>query len=190
MTEIGPLGFECLENPADVHLAESECIAEVIDPATGKAVGENETGELVITNLGRPGSPVIRYRTGDQVRLTRERCACGRWFARMQGGILGRIDDMFIVRGNNVFPSAVEAVVRRFDEVAEFGVEVHQNGSLASVILKLEPLASVTDGMSLAQRVGTAIQETLSFKADVQIMPVGSLPRFEMKAKRFSKVMK
>ena len=57
----------------------------------------------------------------------------------MQGGILGRIDDMFIVRGNNVFPSAVEAVVRRFDEVAEFSVEVHQNGSLASVILRLEP---------------------------------------------------
>ena len=190
MTEIGPLGFECLENPADVHLAESECIAEVIDPQTGDAVEEGEAGELVITNLGRPAAPVIRYRTGDQVRLSKERCACGRWFARMLGGILGRMDDMFIVRGNNVFPSAVEAVIRRFNEVAEFGVEVYQNGSLAHVKLKLEPLPAVTDGTDLAARVGKALQETLSFKADVQVMPPRSLPRFEMKAKRFVKIVR
>ena len=187
MTEIGPLGFECLENPADVHLAESECIAEVIDPVTLKPVAEGEAGELVITNLGRPSGPVIRYRTGDQVRLGYGQCACGRWFARMLGGILGRIDDMFIVRGNNVFPAAVEAVIRRFDEVAEFSVEVYQNGSLAQVALKLEPVAGVLDGTALAERVGRALQETLSFKAEVRLMPPGSLPRFEMKAKRFSK---
>ena len=121
MTEIGPLGFECLEDPSSVHLMENQCIAEVIDPATLKKVAEGRgRGELVITNLGRIGSPVIRYRTGDQVRLTHEPCPCGRHFARMQGGILGRTDDMFIVRGNNIFPSAVEAVVRSFAEVAEF----------------------------------------------------------------------
>ena len=187
MTEIGPLGFECLENPADVHLSESECIAEVIDPQTSREVADGEAGELVITNLGRPGAPVIRYRTGDQVRLTRERCHCGRWFARMLGGILGRLDDMFIVRGNNVFPSAVEAVIRRFPEIAEFGVEVTQNASLAKVNLKLEPLPTVTDPAGLSDRVRKALQETLSFKADVQMMPPGSLPRFEMKAKRFVK---
>jgi phenylacetate-CoA ligase len=189
MTEIGPLGFECLENPADVHLMESECIVEVIDPQLLQPVKDGEAGELVITNLGRIGSPVIRYRTGDQVRLTRERCACGRWAARMLGGILGRMDDMFIVRGNNVFPSAIEAVIRRFAEVAEFGVEVRQNGSLARVKLKLEPLPTVMDQNDLAARVGKALQETLSFKAEVQMMPPGSLPRFEMKAKRFVKQM-
>jgi phenylacetate-CoA ligase len=187
MTEIGPLGFECLENPADVHLMESECIAEVIDPQTAAAVGDGEAGELVITNLGRPDSPVIRYRTGDQVRLTRERCACGRWMARMRGGILGRIDDMFVVRGNNVFPAAVEAVVRRFSDVAEYALEVYQNGSLAQVTLKLEPLPVVSDTTALAERVSRALLDTLSFKAQVQVVPCGSLPRFEMKAKRFVK---
>ena len=92
-----------------VHLIESEFIAEVIDPTTGeRAVADGETaGELVLTNLGRWGSPLIRYRTGDRVTLTRERCRCGRWFARMLGGIQGRIDDMIVIRGNNVFPSAV-----------------------------------------------------------------------------------
>ena len=187
MTEIGPLGFECLENPADVHLTETECIAEVLDPATNNPVAEGEAGELIITNLGRHGSPVIRYRTGDQVRVTRERCACGRWSARMLGGILGRMDDMFIVRGNNVFPSAIEAVIRRFDEVAEFGIEVYQSGALAQVQLKLEPVPSVIDGQGLADRVSKALQSTLSFKADVQLVACGSLPRFEMKAKRFVK---
>lgn len=188
MTEIGPLGFECVQNPADVHLTESECIAEVIDPQTHQPVGEGETGELVITNLGRPDSPVIRYRTGDQVRVVRDRCACGRHFARMQGGILGRIDDMFVVRGNNIFPAAVEAIVRRFGDVAEFGVEVHQNGALAKVKLKLEPAPTCTDAAGLATAVSKAIHDTLLFKADVELVPSGALPRFEMKAKRFVKV--
>jgi phenylacetate-CoA ligase len=139
MTEIGALGFECWERPGDgVHLIESECIAEVIDPATGREVPEGEAGELVLTNLGRVGSPLIRYRTGDHVRLTRGRkCACGRWFARLEGGILGRIDDMFTVRGNNVFPNAIEAVIRRFDEVAEFRCTVTSGGALATVAVEV-----------------------------------------------------
>ncbi len=189
MTEIGPLGFECFENPADIHLAETECIAEVIDPVTTKPVPDGEAGELIITNLGRLGSPVIRYRTGDQVQLTRKQCACGRWSARMTGGILGRIDDMFIVRGNNVFPAAIEAVIRRFDEVAEYNIEVSQNGALAQVKLKLEPMPIVIDGAALAERVGRALQSTLSFKAEVQLVAPGSLPRFEMKSKRFVKTI-
>jgi phenylacetate-CoA ligase len=188
MTEIGPLGFECLENPHDVHLMETDCIAEVIDPATLQPVAAGEAGELVITNLGRPGSPVIRYRTGDQVKLLTDRCACGRWFARMQGGILGRIDDMFVVRGNNVFPAAIEAVVRRFAQVAEFGVEVRQDGALAKVKVKIEPLPVCPDGNGLAKAVGQAIHDSLLFRADVELAPCGSLPRFEMKARRFVKV--
>jgi phenylacetate-CoA ligase len=187
MTEIGPLGFECLENPEDVHLIESECIAEVIDPATLQPV-EDGQGELVITNLGRPASPVIRYRTGDHVRILRDRCKCGRYFARMQGGILGRIDDMFVVRGNNIFPTAMESVIRRFADVAEFGVEVRQNGALAQVKVTIEPIVACTDPKALVASVGKAIHDELLFKADVELVPHGSLPRFEMKAKRFKKV--
>jgi phenylacetate-CoA ligase len=188
MTEIGALGFECWERPGEgVHLIESECIAEVIDPATGREVPEGRAGELVLTNLGRVGSPLIRYRTGDHVRLTRGRqCACGRWFARLEGGILGRIDDMFTVRGNNVFPAAIEAVIRRFPEVAEFRVTVTSGGALAHVAVEIEPAAGaqVAAG-TLATRVAAALQESLSFRADVTAVGAGTLPRFEMKARRF-----
>jgi phenylacetate-CoA ligase len=175
MTEIGPLGFECLEAPGGVHLNEAECIVEVIDPSTGQAVGEGEAGELVLTNLGRWGSPLIRYRTNDRVRVTHDKCRCGRWFARMEGGILGRYDDMIAVRGNNVFPAGVEAIIRRFAEVAEFRVNVVETSGLA------DDLA----GRGLAERVGRAVQDALSFRAAVRTVACGSLPRFEMKARRF-----
>ncbi len=183
LTEVGPHGFECAEAPGGVHLIESEFIVEVIDPRTGAAVPDDETGELVVTNLGRWGWPVLRYRTGDQARLLRERCACGRWFARMEGGILGRIDDMLIIRGNNVFPSAVEDIVRGVSGVAEFRLEVERKGPMTDLRIEIEPADGV-DGARLAARVAGAIHDRLYFKPDVRVVPAGSLPRFEMKARR------
>jgi phenylacetate-CoA ligase len=188
MTELGPVGFECLENPGGVHLAESECIPEVLDPQTLQPVADGDVGELIITNLGRVACPVIRYRTGDLVRLARGRCACGRSFARMDGGILSRRDDMFIVRGNNVFPSALEAIIRRVPEVAEFRVEAYDVGALTEIAIELEPTPAAADSRSLQQlseQVSRMIQDTLSFRAAVRTVPCGSLPRFEMKARRF-----
>jgi phenylacetate-CoA ligase len=196
MTEMGPVAFECDPSPGGLHVNEPEYIAEVIDPDTlqpraeASASDGGATGELVLTNLGRWGSPLIRYRTGDQVRLVRAKrpCACGRWFARLEGGILGRIDDMFIVRGNNVFPTAVEAVIRRFPEVAEFRLTVTEGGGLTQVRLEIEPgpgPGPSADGATLANRVAGAVQQSLSFRADVVTVPPGTLPRFELKAKRF-----
>lgn len=188
MTEIGPMSFECREAPGGLHVIESEYIVEVIDPQTGKEVPDGQIGELVVTNLGRWGSPLIRYRTNDQVRLTRGPCACGRSFARLEGGILGRVDEMFIVRGNNVFPTAVEAVLRRFAEVVEFRVNILESTALTRVKVEIEPAPEFSDPSSLCERIGRTLQETLSFKADVQAVPEGSLPRFEMKARRFVRV--
>jgi phenylacetate-CoA ligase len=185
MTEIGAMSFECPANPLSLHVIESEFIAECIDPVTLRSVPDGEIGELVLTNLGRVGSPLIRYRTGDQVRLVRGRCACGRSFARLQGGILGRVDDMFIVRGNNVFPTAVEAVIRRFAEVAEFRVTVSGHDALAQVTIEIEPLVNSADPADLARRVSRAVQEALSFRADVNAVAPGTLPRFDMKSRRF-----
>src|SRR5207244_8306504 len=85
MTEIGALGIECPENPAGLHLLETECLAEVIDPTTGEAVPTGQTGELVLTNLGRWGSPLLRYRTGDLVRIDPRPCPCGRTWIRLEG---------------------------------------------------------------------------------------------------------
>lgn len=184
MTEIGPLGFECSENPDALHLIESECIPEIIDPRTLQPVPEGESGELVITNLGRIDSPVIRYRTGDQARLVRGRCACGRSFARLEGGILGRIDDMFIVRGNNVFPSALEEIIRGFPEVAEYRVEIRDEGGLSQLRIEIEPSAACTNGDDLVDRVSRGLHRIFAFRAEIRAVPPGTLPRYEMKAAR------
>ena len=187
MTEIGPLGFECVHDPGSVHLVECDCIAEVVDPTTGRAVPAGEAGELIITNLGRIGSPVIRYRTGDQVRLTQSKCACGRWFARMEAGIIGRIDDMVSIKGNNVFPTAIEGVIRTFGQVAEFALEVHSNGALPRMVIKVEPAPGVADPQQLARQVARALEDTIALKAELIAVPAGTLPRFEMKARRFTR---
>jgi phenylacetate-CoA ligase len=188
MTEMGAVSFECLEAPGGVHVNETDFIAEVIDPATGQPVPDGKTGELVLTNLGRWGSPLIRYRTNDQVRMTREKCSCGRWFGRLEGGILGRMDDMFTVRGNNVFPTALEGVIRRFPEVAEFRVEISNGDALTEIRVDVEPVASASaDGAALVGRVAHAIQDSLNFRAQVTAVACGTLPRYEMKAKRFVK---
>jgi phenylacetate-CoA ligase len=175
MTEMGAYGYEC-QAQAGLHVNESEFIAEVIDPATGAASRE---GELVLTNLGRLGSPLIRYRTGDRVRRAEGPCACGRTFARLEGGILGRLDDMLIVRGVNVFPSAIEAIVRRFP-VEEFRIEVFRAGELDEVRLLLE----VEGGAAGALRVQEALRAGLGLRLDVAHVAAGSLPRFELKARR------
>ena len=183
MTEIGSCGFECAEAPGGLHVIESEFIPEVIEPSTGAAVPEGEIGELVLTNLGRWGSPLIRYRTGDQVRMLRRRCACGRWFARLEGGILGRTDEMLVIRGNNVFPSVIEEIVRSFDEAVEFRLVVDRGGALAQLRIEVEARAGA-DSVRLGQRVGNAVRDRLHFRPEVSIVAPETLPRFEMKARR------
>lgn len=184
MTELGPLGFECVDRPGGVHLTESECIVELIDPDSGAAVADGEPGELVVTNLGRVCSPLIRYRTGDRVCIRRERCACGRSFAWMEGGVLGRSDDMVVIRGNNVFPAAIEDIIRGFSEVAEFRMTVAEAGPLTQLEVEIEP-AVANEGDSLASRVAAAIRDRLNFRPAVRCVASGSLPRFEMKARRW-----
>jgi phenylacetate-CoA ligase len=183
MTEIGPASVECQENPAGLHVLESEFIAEVLDPVTLLPAGAGEAGELVLTNLGRWGSPLLRYRTGDLVRVDAEPCPCGRLLLRLSGGILGRTDDMIHVRGNNLYPGALEDVIRRFPEITEFRITIDQTSTLAAVGIELEP-ANAGFGPNLAQRVSQAIRDELLFRTDVKIVGPGTLPRFEMKAKR------
>jgi phenylacetate-CoA ligase len=182
MTEIGALCIECPENPAGLHLLESECIGEVIDPATGEAVPPGKDGELVLTNLGRWGSPLLRYRTGDVVRVDPRPCPCGRGLLRLDGGIRGRTDDMIHVRGNNLYPAALEAVLRRFPEVAEYRVEVDESRTMPVLRIELETVET-----SLLERVERTIRDELLFRPELTIVPPGTLPRFEMKSKRWKK---
>lgn len=181
MTELGATGFTC-QQQAGVHLIESEFIFEVIDPETGHRVPPGEQGELVATNLGRAGMPLIRYRTGDLVQIDESPCACGRTFARLPHGILGRADDMFVVRGVNVFPSAIEGVLREFSEVSEFRIEVSSQRSMAELKVLLDPLPG--QHAELADRVAARLQDRLLLRVPCEVVPPGSLPRFELKARR------
>lgn len=177
MTEMGAYGFECAAQ-SGLHVNEAEFIAEVIDPATGHAADE---GELVLTNLGRLGSPLLRYRTGDRVRVAKTPCECGRTFVRLEGGILGRVDDMLIVRGVNVFPSALEGIVRRFAAVDEFVIEVYRRGHLDEVRLLLEVSGHAAPVVAAVQE---AIRVDLGIRVEAVPVPGQSLPRYDLKARR------
>jgi len=182
-SEVGAHSFECEAQPGGTHIIESEFIVEVFDKFTGKPVAEGERGELVITNLGRWGFPILRYRTGDVVQVNTETCACGRTFARFEGGILGRADDMFTVRGVNVFPRGVENLVRRYPEVDEFRVTVRTVREMDEMEIEVE-LAEGADP-ALVNAIAQAIDSALSFRPAVRLVERGSLPRFELKARRF-----
>ncbi len=182
MTEIGPLATECEDDPDCLTVNESACIPEIIDPETGRPSIDGR-GELVITNLGRTGSPLFRYRTGDLVEADRVPHPSGRNWLRLKGGILGRTDDMLIIRGNNVFPSSIEAIVREFPDVTEFRIVVTRLREMQHIRLELEPQPG-SDAETLAQNVAATIKQRLQFQAEVTLVPTGSLPRFEMKAKR------
>jgi phenylacetate-CoA ligase len=183
MTETGPMTAECVENPGGLHVLEDRYLVEIIDPETGQPTPAGAIGELVVTNLGRTGSPVIRYRTGDLVRLDPKPCPCGRSLLRLDGGILGRSDDMIHLRGNNFFPGSLENVLRRLVDVVEYRAEVIQNGSLATLRIEVEP-APAADATAVIDRVHRAVRDTFLFRAEVAAVPPGSLPRFEMKARR------
>ena len=184
-TEIGPTGFSC-EARDGVHLIESEFFVEVLDPVTGKTAEEGE-GELVLTNLGRYGSPVIRYRTGDRVRAVRGSCRCGRTLVKLEGGILGRVDDMLIVRGVNVFPSALEGVIRRFPEVVEYRIEAYTERGMDALRCTIEP-ATGSDAAGLARAVGDAIHRDIGVRCVIDVAEPGALPRPEQKARRFARI--
>lgn len=177
MTEMGAYGFACSQQQG-IHVNEGEFIAEILGPRTGQPVQESQTGELILTNLGRWGSPALRYRTGDLVRHGGFRCPCGRSFLLLPGGVLGRVDDMLIVRGVNVYPSALANVLHRFPEVTEYRVIVTREGAMDEITLQVECPAELV----------SVIQEDLhvafSLRIPIERVELGSLPRFELKARR------
>jgi phenylacetate-CoA ligase len=180
MTEMGAYGFEC-EAQAGLHINEDEFIAEMIDPETLLPVNAGEKGELVLTNLGRIGMPLIRYRTGDLGLLSREPCVCGRTWGRLIGGVLGRADDMITIRGINVFPSAIENIVRRHPQIVEFAIEVHRQREMHELRLKVE-IKGTAD--SVIERLLQEISTDLRIRATIELVEAGTLPRFELKSRR------
>jgi len=193
MTEVGPVTYECPARHGVLHVLESAYFAEIIDTANGTPAMPGQTGELVLTTLGRTGSPLLRYRTGDLVKCgarNGERgtaCVCGRHELALEGGILGRTDDMVIVRGVNVYPSAVEEIVRAFEDVSEYRVHITEEDALTQMRVEIESTLQCADPPALAARVEKAFETTLLLRVPVSTVPPGALPRFELKAKRWIK---
>ncbi len=186
-SEVGPWGFECHRQPGGIHVDELDFICECRDPKALETVAPAKSGELILSNLNRPGFPVIRYRTGDLVCFHQEgRCACGRCFQLLQGGVLGRVDDMMIIRGVNVYPSAIESVLRSFREVAEFEGLLSQHKGMQQLDLRVElQPGSQERGAALKERIQQELRARLSLRIDVELAESGSLPRYELKSRRF-----
>jgi phenylacetate-CoA ligase len=182
-SEVGAYTFECGPQPGGIHLIETEFIAEILDPKTGDPAETGEIGELVITNLGRPCFPAIRYRTGDLVRANLAQCECERTFMRFDGGILGRADDMIVLRGMNIFPAAIENLIRQFDMVDEYRVNVYTKHEMGVLEIEVE-LATDEGAEEQIRAIQRSLTNELSLRPVVKLAERGSLPRFELKAKR------
>jgi phenylacetate-CoA ligase len=186
-TEVGAWAFDCQAQSGSIHLNELEFIFEVIDPQTGAEVGEDSRGELVVTTLNRPGMPVLRYRTGDLVELTAEPCACGRTLARIKGGVLGRADDMLIVRGVNLYPSAIDNLLRALPSIIEYEVEIRRIAGMDDLLLKIE-IRDSEPFPAVERAVLAAFRSELNIRVSVEQAVRGSLPRYEFKARRYRRV--
>lgn len=177
MTELGPTGHSCTQRDG-IHAVESEFIFEVLDERGSPAV-EGE-GELVATNLGRWGMPLLRYRTGDRVVLSREPCSCGSPYMKLVGGIRGRMDDMFTVRGVNLYPSQVEDIIRRHGHVREFVIERRRVRQMDEVALLVE----IEGPDDSTERLEADLRQALGVRLECRVVPAGTLPRSELKSKR------
>jgi len=189
MTDVGSLGIEPVHSPGELALLDAQCIPEIIHPETLKPASLGETGELIMTSLGRWGQPVIRYRTGDLVREATTPPREGLALLRLEGGILGRTDDMVTIRGNNVFPSSIDAILRECEEIAEYRTTVVTRQSMSQLRIEIEPVFPVREAperlQQLLAQVSRQIRERLHFQAEV--LAAENLPRFDLKARRFFK---
>lgn len=186
-TEVGAWAFGCKAEAGAIHLNENEFIFEVIDSNTGDPVAEGQRGELVITNLGRAGMPVLRYRTGDLVEMTTAPCSCGRTLARIRGGVLGRADDMLIVRGVNLYPSVIDNLIRSVAHIVEYEVEIHRIAGMDDLLVKIETADSVPFE-KVKQSILDACRHHLNLRVRVEQAALGSLPRYEFKARRYKRI--
>ena len=177
--EAGPFGYPCDEG-GGLHLYEEEFVCELIDPGGEEPVGDGELGELVVTALGRTGFPVVRYRTGDLVCATTERCPAGHPGRWLPDGIPGRVDDMVVVRGMNVFPSAIEQILRESTELGEFRITFYTDPHAMDEVKVEAELARPGD----ARQIQTRLRQRLGLR--VRIVPVkpGILPAHTHKARR------
>jgi phenylacetate-CoA ligase len=179
LSEVGAFGYPC-GAAGGVHVNEQEFIAEVLRPGAEQPVAANEVGELVLTALGRTGFPAIRYRTGDLVEVCGDTCPAGHAGRWLPGGILGRADDMVVIRGMHVFPSAIEQVLRESGGVGEFRITFYTEASAMDEVKVEVELAEPRRCREIQARLG----QRLGLRIRIVPLKPGILPRQGAKARR------
>lgn len=184
MTEVGNYGIHCTAQDTSIHVNEAEFIFELIDTDTGNPIKGEGTGEMVLTNLGRTSSPSIRFRTGDMVNAKRDRCSCGRTFVSLDGGIIGRVDGMICLRGMNIFPSQVEAVVGKHLIMGEeFQIVAYTSKSMGELKVVCELLEDRPD--DVLGTIQKDLLDSVEIRVAVERVPRGAIERSEYKSKKF-----
>ena len=183
-SEIGAHSFEGEDRRNGLYVIESEFIAEILDPNSGRPAQPGEKGELVLTNLGRWGFPVLRYQTGDIVVAAKDQTAGERTFLYLEGGVIGRADDMVTVRGVNVFPSGIENCIREHPAVDEFRVTVDKRDIMDQITIEVE-LMEGAEATATTALIAQSITSNLGLRPTVVAVARNTLPRFELKARRF-----
>jgi len=186
MTETGPVTVECSATPGLLHIIENAFIAEVIDPITQKKLSLDSIGELVLSSIGRVGCPLLRYRTGDIVHLNHQKCACGFNGQSLKGGILSRADEMIFLKGNNIYPSALQNMLHSIEGILDFRITFYKTEGNPHLLFEIETLQ--TDSESIKNMLEKMIQSAFLFKPVIKIVPTGTLPTQEMKSKRFIQI--
>jgi phenylacetate-CoA ligase len=181
----GPgVAAECLDARAGLHVQEDHFLAEVVDPESGEPLPEGNEGELVFTTLTKEAQPLIRYRTGDIGALTTEPCTCGRTMARITA-LRGRLDDMLIIRGVNLFPSHVETLLLDVEEVGpHYRLIVQRPAEMDEVMVECEALSSEVDRAALTERIEALLRDHTGIRIPVSVLEPGAVPRSEGKAVR------
>ena len=181
MTEVGPVTHEWPHEKNNLQIIDAAYFAEIVHPETNQPVADGEEGELILTTLTRTAMPLLRYRTGDLVRPETHGEAL-----ILRGGILGRADDMLIIRGVNIYPSAFEHILRPFETIAEYQVIISQKTEMAELRLRIEPKPEA-NATTLAEQITDTLRTQLNLRIPVETAAPNSLPRFELKAKRWIK---
>ncbi len=178
LIEAGVVGWGCTGTAGGIHLNAVEFEIELVEPDGGRAVDDGQLGELVITSRSARGTPLVRYRTGDLVALSRDTCGCGSTSARAEGGIRGRLSERLRVRGVDLLPTSFELVVRRHPAVVDYRVKVYQVRGECEVGVQLElngAVASEGDLARVTSEVGEDLRRSLGLRLQVEAAPPGSL---------------
>lgn len=191
MTEIGTIMiFECSHHSGGTHIIEDHFIEEVLNPDSSEPVGYGELGERVVTSFGRGFIPLIRYRTRDMVmKVPASTCTCGRTWDLYSGGIRGRWDDMKLIRGTNVYPSAVEAIIREYPAIDEFQISIWRKDEIQDEIdikLEIKPGFEQTWPELQTRLAKDLAQAHEGLRFNIVRMDYGTLPHFELKARRMT----